>query len=313
MVNSLRFLCLIFPFLLLIHCRNNKVEQEIQFSIQNTEAIGRISLYSKVYGHQEIIRRNNRWWINDSTKARADAVENILKILPTIKVKYYPPKSAWEYMIHTVQQEGVKVSFMDVDHHQIKSMYIGGTTNDERGTYAMIDGSTQPYVIQSAGFDGNLGTRFKISNEEWRDRMIIDELYTDIEYVQLDYDQKPALGFRIEQSSENNYKVYDESKHDIKSSLPLVKTYLQSLNKIGCEGIENDFVNKGLVLASTPYATLTLKIKNKSSRTIKIYTMESVGEESLERMFVYDGHDFYLAQLRILQKLFRPIDYFKVK
>lgn len=296
---------------LITSCSNDKASKEIRFDVVNTESIGKIELTSKDLGAQSLIRKRDTWWLSDSVLVRPDAIENILKILPSVRVKYYPPKAAWEYMINAIQQEGVHLSLFDLDNHLIKSMYLGGTTNDETGTYAMIDGSSQPYVIHVPGFNGNLATRFKISNADWRDRMIIAENTDDIESLSIDYRDNPEQGFKIAQTNRDQYSVTDIHQLQIKFSVPLLKTYLDGYKRVGCEGIENDFKNKSLVLANHSFATMQLKIKGKPMRSIKFYTMESVGEEGRERLFVYDNRDFYLAQLRILQKLFRSIDYFR--
>jgi hypothetical protein len=45
-------------------------------------------------------------WLNDSIKVRPDAIENIMHILPGVRVKVYPPKASWEFMIKSMAQEG---------------------------------------------------------------------------------------------------------------------------------------------------------------------------------------------------------------
>lgn len=82
---------------------------------------------------------------------------------------------------------------------------------------------------------------------------------------------------------------------------------------VGCEGIENDFKYKDLVINSGPHAILEIGIDGKPMRKIVFYPNTLEGDADKERMFVYDGKDFFLAQIRILQKVFRPIDYFIAK
>ncbi|MEO5647449.1 MAG: hypothetical protein ABIQ56_03745 [Chitinophagaceae bacterium] len=298
-------------FMILLSC-SSKESRETQFSIANPELVNKIEI-SGTSGFQSIKNKNDRWWLNDTIKVRQDAMENILRILPSIKVKIFPPKSSWEFMIKAILEEGVKIRFYTAKNKLLKSLLIGGTTNDERGTYAMLEGSSQPYIIHVPGFEGSLASRFILREAEWRDRMIIEENPDDIHWVQVDYFNDSRLSFRIEQKSTFLFTVTDQQHQEILASVPLIKTYLQGFNKVPCEAIENDFVNKNLVLNSSPFVWLQIKIKNKPIRKIKFYTMEAVGEEDKERMFVYDERDFYLAQWRNLRKIFRSIDYFKVK
>jgi hypothetical protein len=39
----------------------------------------------------------------------------------------------------------------------------------------MIDGSSKPYVIHLPGFEGSLSSRFILNENEWRDKMIVEE------------------------------------------------------------------------------------------------------------------------------------------
>ena len=299
-------------FLICFSCVNREA-RETQFSIAHPESIFKIEISGKNKPLQVLVLKNDRWWLNDTIKVRPDAIENIMGILPMIRVKVYPPRAAWEFMIKSIGDEGVKVRFYNKSNHVVQSWLIGGTTNDERGTFAMIEGSKQPYVIHVPGFEGSLGSRFILNEKEWRDKMILEEPAQGIQSVQLEYLRDPRLSFKIEQRGKDLFTALDHEQKEIIGSVPLIKTYLEVFQKIPCEDIVNDFEHKDLVFASLPFAVLQVKIRNKPLRTIRFYTMESVGEQSMERMFVYDDRDFYLAQWRILQKLFRSIDYFKAK
>ena len=43
----------------------------------------------------------------------------------------------------------------------LKTIYVGGDTQDQLGTYSMIlDNSSEPYVLEIPGFKGYLSSRF---------------------------------------------------------------------------------------------------------------------------------------------------------
>ena len=298
--------------IILFSCRQNTVTVEENFKIRNATAINKIEIESKRFGLQRLQVKNSGWYLNDSTKIRKDAIENILRIVPYVKVMNFPPKAAWDQMLIALRNEGGTIRFINRSGDEIKTWHIGGTTNDERGTYGMVAGSTKPYVIHVPGFEGSLGTRFFMENKEWRSRMILDEEKISITHLKLIYPETGEAGFEIIQGS-GEYALFDAKRIKKIGSQELISSYLDQISVIGCESIENDFKHKEIIINSTPHAVMEIAVNDRPIRRIAFFSNTLEGEADTERMFVYDGKDFYLAQIRILQKIFRPIEYFTVK
>ncbi|MBK7438015.1 MAG: DUF4340 domain-containing protein [Saprospiraceae bacterium] len=295
-------------------CKVNTDQQETDFKISNPDEIRFIEIESKTFGHQVLSLRGSKWWLNDSVKIRQDAIDNILRVLPGLKVKFYPPRSAWENMIHAMQNEGVKLNFKNDHKQSIKSMYLGGMTNDERGTYAMLTGSTKPYVLHLPGFEGSLASRFMMSENQWRDRLILEFDPKQVQSLKMEYPAEEQSGFAIVRDPSGAWSLKDHQGKMIKSSETIMMSYLEIISSIGAESIENDFIYRDTVLQETPHAILTLQMDgDDAQRRIRFYANRLEGAPDPERMFVYDDHDFYLAQIRILHKLFRPVDHFTAK
>lgn len=303
---------LYFSMIILISCKADKADVEENFKIKNVSSISRIEIDSKRFGLQKLHLKNAGWYLNDSIKIRNDAIENILRIVPYVKVMNLPPKAAWEQMSNAISTEGGKIRFLNRSGEEIKVWHIGGTTNDERGTYGMVAESSKPYVIHVPGFEGSLATRFFMENIEWRSRMIIDEHKNSFSHIKLSYPENVESGFEIIQGS-GGYVLFDIKHNKKNTSQELISTYIDQIRMVGCEGIENDFKYKDLVINSGPHAILEIGIDGKPMRKIVFYPNTLEGDADKERMFVYDGKDFFLAQIRILQKVFRPIDYFIAK
>lgn len=301
-----------FSIFILLSCRPDHTTVEENFKVKNVASINTIEIDSKRFGLQTLHINNTGWYLNDSIKIRKDAIENILRIVPYVKVMNFPPKAAWDQMLTAINNEGGKIRFINRSGDDIKTWHIGGTTNDERGTYGMVSGSTKPYVIHVPGFGGSLATRFFMSNSEWRSRMIIDEAKNSFSHIKMVYPESTQDGFEIIQGS-GGYVLFDYKHVKTNASQELITTYLDQISMVGCESIENDFKYKELIINSTPHAILELTANDKPVRKINFYSNTLEGEGDKERLFVYDGKDFYLAQIRILQKVFRPIDYFTTK
>lgn len=297
-------LLVLLPWILCWACRPDNTRRETDFRITDTAAVRTIEIYAQDGIKQILERKPDGWWLNGKFLVRPDAIVNIFRILPGVQVMFYPPDAAIGQMMQTIREHGVKLVFQDKRGDLIKSYRIGGMTNDERGTYAMLEGAERPYVVHVPGFEGSLANRFIMADEDWRDRMLFRHRPETLTGLKISYPDHPDQGFEI-LKREGRFEMYDYRNRLINTSESEIRNFLDVLPGIGVEGIENDFAGIQDVLASRPHAILELKFQPESSRTLKFFPVIIEGQEEVERLFVYDGQDFFLAQTRILQKIFR--------
>ncbi|MDZ4709773.1 MAG: DUF4340 domain-containing protein [Saprospiraceae bacterium] len=291
-------------------CKPGQGDQmETDFKLSNPERIAAIEIYHQGILEQTLSKTKQGWIVNQKYAVRPDAIDNILRILPDLRVMYFPPSAAWENMVRAIKEQGVTLVFKGPSGQKIKSFSLGGTTNDERGTYAMMEGSTKPYVIHVPGFDGSLANRFIMEENDWRDRMIFKEIKEDLIKIKVNYPEQPGAGFELEKV-EGKWRLFSLSRKPVTADESLIHTYLDGFSGIGAEGIENDFKSIPQVLEMTPHAVIEIQKPGRTARIIKFYPIRLDGQDRVERFYVYDGKDFFLAQMRILQKLFRSIDSF---
>lgn len=303
------FCCLIFCCFAW-YCRPVSRETiETDFAISRPEQINSIEIFHRGVKDQILEKSDGSWILNQKYKIRSDAMDNILRILPDLKVLYYPPKTAWENMERAIREEGVKLVFKDGSGRLIKSFSLGGTTNDERGTYAILEGAAKPYVIHVPGFEGSLANRFNMTEAEWRDRMIFHEKKEELQKLIIRYPAQPSMGFELEKQGEL-WVLFNSSHIKVNTSPALIQSYLDDYDRVGAESIENEYRYIPQVLASAPHAVIEWHSRDGSVRTIKFYPVMNEGQTGVDRFYVYDGRDFFLAQMRILQKIFRSIDSF---
>ncbi|HNR08930.1 MAG TPA: DUF4340 domain-containing protein [Saprospiraceae bacterium] len=285
-------------------CKTDPARQETDFRISDTAAVHRIEIYAPDGEKQNLERRPDGWWINGKFPVRPDAIANIFRILPGVQVMFYPPDAAIAQMMQAIRGHGVRLVFLDRGGDPIKSYRIGGMTNDERGTYALMDGFERPYVVHVPGFEGSLANRFTMPVEDWRDRMLFRHRPESLTGLKLSYPDHPEEGFEIKRM-EGRFELYDYGGRLMQTGESGIRAYLDVFSGIGVESIENDFEGIPEVLASRPHAVLDLNFLPDSSRTLKFFPIYVEGQQEVERLFVYDGQDFFLAQTRILQKIFR--------
>lgn len=296
--------------ILMVSCKQpSKEERESDFKIDQPEKISSIEIYIRGELDQTLKKNGSDWVLNQKYKVRPDAIENILRILPSIQVLFYPPASAWGNMMNAIRDEGVRVVFKDKSDKSIKSYSLGGMTNDERGTYAILEGSSKPYVIHVPGFQGSLASRFNLSDNDWRDRMIFKENKADLQKVSIHYPDEPKMGFVLNKT-DGQWSLSDHNNHEIKTSPSVIESYLDGFKSVGVEAIVNDYRYIPQVLESKPHAILELQMVNDSTRRVLFFPVIVEDQAQVDRFYVYDGNDFFLAQLRILQRIFRSINSF---
>lgn len=307
-------LSILYAFILLFSaCKGKEEADETSFAIDHPEYLVQINISGQGSYPFTLTKRDKSWYLDDTTLIRPDAMENIMRILPFLRVKFYPPRASWQNMMDAINREGVKLDFVFSDQ-SVKTIYLGGMTNDERGTYGLVNASRHPYVVHVPGFEGSLASRFIMSRDDWRDRMILRYESDDIDSLQMTYPMNPNESFSIVKSDRATFQLIDYKQQQSKSAIQSnIKLYLGQIKRTGCEGIENSFQFKDSVIHSRPHAILNIKTRTNPLRTIRFYTIREEGLPDSERMFVYDGRDFYLAQIRILQKIFRPFSYFEGK
>ena len=88
----------------------------------------------------------------------------------------------------------------------IHTIYVGGNTQDQLGTYMILEGSSEPYVVSIPGFNGYLSSRFSCEENDWKDKIIFNYEKNEIESVQLNFrDTTHSFKINFNDSISNKY------------------------------------------------------------------------------------------------------------
>lgn len=293
---------------------------DMQFSIPNTEIIEKIFIADRM-GHANTLEKiNGVWMVNGKYRARPSAINTVLETLQKQTVAYFSPEAAEKNMVSSLATEGLKVEVYAKGGEKIKAFYIGGVTNDERGTFMILENSNKPYVVHVPGFIGQLRVRFFTDETDWRDRMVFSEKPEDIKSVTVDYPLQKSESFRIDKIQQLDYSVkpfypttpviHSEQRKGV------VESYLLLFEKLAAESYENEYSSRDSIVTLVPFAIITV---NKSDGTEK-----KVALWPYEQRLAYDGKstltdryfagcswgDFMLVQHQNFGPLLRGYDYF---
>jgi len=130
------------------------------FAVENIDDIHKIFIADKQNYRVLLERKNGYWTYNRKFKAKKTAVDDLLNTIKDVRMKYTTPRGAENNMRKNLATSGVKVEIYDKNDNQMKVYYVGGATANSLGTYYIMEGSTEPYVMHIPAFQGLLKGKF---------------------------------------------------------------------------------------------------------------------------------------------------------
>lgn len=296
------------------------------FAPDNIEDIHRIFIAHRDGYIADLKKRGSQWMINEDQVVRKNAIDNVLDAVERIKVKYKPPTNAVPNMVQNLATEGIKVELYDAKDKLLKTYYIGGSTADERGTFAIMEGSEQPYVTHIPGWEGNLRFRFNFKGDDWRDKTLFRYRIQDVQELSIQYPKQRNLSFKMTRKG-NEFEVLPFNDASPRKPIPpnqsRVDAFLAGFNEIIAEAFENDNPIQDSILQLLPFSIINIKDQQGNEREVKLFPIVLDGvsidpksglrimQKEIERYFVeVDNKDFMLAQNRLIKEILWAYDYF---
>ncbi len=290
------------------------------FSVENVATIHKIFLANRADNSTTLLERKGIEWIyNGKHRARPNAIENLLGAISKVQMKYKPPEAAVPNMLQDLATRGIKVELYDQQDELLKVYYIGGGTQDERGTYIMMEDAEQPYVAHLPSWEGNIRFRFNLKGDEWRDRSLFYQKRSEIKSLSVSYPKQREQSFKIERSAGDNYAIkpfYDlQKEQEGLIQADAVKDYLDRFSSIGAEAFRNDYSKQDSVKNTLPFAQFYLELSDGQQHQVSLFPIfpnnltydaklneYRLGSTAIERYFVdVNGEDFFIAQHRVLE------------
>ena len=174
------------------------------FSIEDTLGINKIELTNRNLESIVLQRTPQQWILNDSLIANQYSVNLLLKTIKEMRIKNPVARSALNNIIKRMAVQNTKVTIYS-NKEDIKTLFVGGETADQLGTFMMIEGAKEPYVIHIPGFNGYLSSRFNSREELWRDKKLFknnSKIYYNVQ----------DLSFNNSDTNPNKWLEIDASK-----------------------------------------------------------------------------------------------------
>ncbi len=328
--------------LFMLKSKTNTLENETnEFAVEDTASITKIFIADKNNNFITLKRMNcSEWTVNDTFKAAKENVVTLLKTLMYVEVKAPVAKAARENMIKMLATNSIKVEIYQkvyrIDlfgkikwfpHEKLtKTYYVGTATQNNLGTYMLMDKSETPYVTHIQGFNGFLYTRYSQYLKDWRDHGIFNFHYNQLKSVEVKYFDQPEKSFKATKLTPRDFELVSlqtNSKIQAYDTLKIMDLF-SSFENIRFEALEDDMkkMKKDSVISQIPYNIITLTDSAGETHSIKTFLIKSPPDEidQTGKPIIYDrdhlfalinkNRDLVLIQFFVFDRIFKPLDFY---
>ena len=332
-------MAIIAALLVINHSDGTLRNRDKNFAVNDTSNITRIFFADKNNNTCNLHREDDgSWKLNGKYPVMKETKDGMLKTLLNITVKAPVSKAAHNTVIRLLSAKSVKVEIyqkvyrinlfnriMLFPHEKLtRTYYVGDATMDNRGTYMLMEGSEEPYIVYIPGFRGFVSARYSALEKDWRDRNIFSYKLPEIKTVEVQYAENPAWSFQVLNNNSRNFVITSVTG----AILPAFDTirvieYLSSFRNISLESfLDEDKALRDSVTALKPAVSLVLTDVGGNRQVVKLWNRKAPAEaqdmsdKPLEydpdRMYalVNNDSDFVLVQSYTFDKILKKLDWF---
>ena len=318
--------------------------EESDFAVSDTSSITKIFIADKNVNSVTLERTESGWLLDGSYPTNQRNVEVLLETLKRVKVKAPVSLASHDNVIKRMATVGKKVEVYQMvyrinlfdkirlfKHEKLtKVFYVGDATQNNLGTYMLLEGAEQPYIVYLPSFRGFLNTRFSPHPDDWKSHVIFNKTLANIKSISVKFGRQPEESFRVDVSdSKGNYKLTalaGMEKVENYDTLRLLN-FLTSFRDLRYETRLNDLMTPqkiDSIINSPTLYELTLVDQKDDSTQAKIFEKREVGWKDqgllLEQIpvdydriygLINDDEDFVLLQYYVFDKVLYPLSYYK--
>lgn len=334
-------LTLIAVFLFLNNTNGTLRKKENKFAIDDTASVSRFFMADKL-GHTVKVTRTTptTWILNDTFPVAPDMVEMILKTFKNIDIKAPVSNSSRNTIIRLLAAKSVKVEIYQkvyrinlfnwiklFKHEKLtRTYYVGDATMNNTGTFMLMEGSNDPYIIHIPGFKGFVNSRYSPLVADWRSHEIYKFKIPEIQSVKVEYGEKPEQSFLLKNLGNRNFELTSLVDNRIVTNYDTLKLigFLGSFRNVNFESLINDIApaKKDSILASVPTLRIELTDKLNKVHVLKAWKrkadlgqIDMEGKETLwdmDRMYAVneESSDMITIQYFVFQEIMVPLSWF---
>lgn len=253
-------------------------EDEAGFQIRDTAAVHKIFLANKKGDTIALRRTNEGWTVNGTHRASQRMTENLLVALRFQEPAYPVPEVAHNNVVKMLAGSAIKAEVFDKDDELIRTFYIGGQVNNNKGTYMLMEGADRPYVVKMPGYGGYLTPRYSVQLKEWRDRTAFSLKPEELERVEISYlsEEEYLNSFTMISKDNSTFNIETHPELNLNGELNerRVKTFSEFFERVGFEGFLAGTTGLDSIIANADkYCSIDITTTNNRHEHVDIYWM----------------------------------------
>lgn len=303
--------------------QTNTIKRELRdFAVQDTAAVDKIFMVRKSNDQVLLNREGDHWLVNEKYVVRTDAIDLLLKTLNRIKVKAPVPESAMDNVLTMMATRNTKVEIYSRGKLQ-KTIYVGGPTQDQMGTFMMLEGSSVPFVVHIPGFVGYLSTRFFTEENNWRSPIIFRYNFDEIAQIKSINNDHPEQSFVLDKTGTHfDMRTLSGNQQAPQLDTLAVKFFVSNFERVASEFFADGLPTEMLDSLNAANPFHILEVTNTLGTTTRVEAhrrppLEETDEDGVllewdrERMYArVNGSDWVVIQYYVFDPLFREFEFF---
>ncbi len=192
------------------------------FAIEDTASVTKIFIADKNNNEVTLDRQADGSWLVDGKYTVQQAkISSFLKTLMDIEVRSPVPLVARNNVITRMAVIAKKIEIYQVTprinifnrirlfprEKLTKVYYVGDVTQDNQGTFMLMEGAEEPYIVHIPGFRGFVSTRYSTVKADWRDYTVFHTPINEIQSVKVEFPLNPGQSYQFEVQDNQNIKL----------------------------------------------------------------------------------------------------------
>ena len=311
------------------------------FTVWDTASVTKVYLADRRNRESLLERHPDGWTLNDTYKAHSKQVQYLLTTLYKVRVKMPVSRASHDNIVKQLASQSTKVEIyqwvprinlfdkVKLFYHEkrTKVFYVGDATMDSSGTFMLMEGADNAYIVYIPSFRGFITTRFTANPDDWRDHTIFHENMADIQSVEVDFNEDPQGSFRIDNLGKHQYKLTRiADQQELPYDTLKVINLMSSFGDLRFEALFTNSMDQARIdsITGSPfvhYVVVTDKDGNKHDmKTFRKVVLNGVtdmggelGDVDRDRMYalVNGGVDFVLIQNYVFDKVLHDVRYYE--
>lgn len=334
-------LALISAFMLLQNRSGTFRKDSNAFAVDDTSSITKFFLADKKNNTVKVERTEaGKWLLNDKYEVNPTMVQVMLHTFMSIDIKEPVAKATRNTIIRVMAGKSVKTEIYQkvyrinlfgkiklFPHEKLtRTYYVGDATMENDGTFMLMEGSEDPYVVDIPGFRGFVTSRYSALEGDWRSHSIYRFRVPDLSSVTIKFNEKPELSYSI---TNNNNKEFVLTTLTDNSAVANFDTgrlvqYLGVYKNLNYESVLDEMTKakRDSIVATVPTYEVILVDKPGKSHTLKAWKRKAdpgqldldgnQAEYDFERMYglIDNSEQLVSIQYFVFNEVFVPIQFF---